>query len=274
MARSPTLTLPPEGFNEIAMCRVGPLLFNRHDQFIGASLRTYGEYCPGETALFRQIVAPGATVIEGGANIGAHTVDLSRLVGIAGVVLAFEPQRIVFQTLCANLALNSCANVHAFQCGLGASAGEILTPVLPPDQPRNFGGLSLIGAADGEPTPLRAIDDLALGACHLIKLDIEGMEVEALRGAAATVRTHRPFLYVENDRSERSEELISLLLSWDYRLYWHTPPLFSPDNFAGEPENVVGPYVSANVFCLPRERELATSGFVEITADRATWALA
>jgi len=261
------ITLPASGFNDIVMGRHGPMLYNRHDQYVGDSLRKYGEFSDGEAELFRKIISAGATVIEGGANIGAHTVELSRLVGPQGMVLAFEPQRIVFQTLCANLALASCANVHAFQCGVGAAPGEIIVPFLPPDQPANFGGLSLLGAAVGEKTPLRTIDEFDLTACHLIKLDVEGMEVEALKGAAATVRAHRPLMYVENDRRERARELVALLLSWDYRLYWHTPPLFSPTNFAGDAENIFGNISSHNVLCVPRERDLTVNGAPEITAE-------
>ena len=52
-------------------------------------------------------IQPGDVVIEVGANIGPHTVFLAQHVGPQGLVLAFEPQRILFQTLCANLALNS-----------------------------------------------------------------------------------------------------------------------------------------------------------------------
>ena len=112
-------SLPADGFNEIARCRQGPMVHNRHDQYIGAALRKYGEYSRGETELFRQIVREGDTVIEAGANIGVHSLDLSLMVGPKGQVLAFEPQRLVFQTLCANLALNSRVNVRAFQAGVG-----------------------------------------------------------------------------------------------------------------------------------------------------------
>lgn len=260
------VALPAGGFNEIAMCRNGPLLYNRHDQYVGASLRKYGEFSEGEAELFRRLVRPGSLVIEGGANIGAHTVGLSQMVGPTGVVLAIEPQRIVFQTLCANLALNSCANVHAIQCGLGAAAGEISVPFLPPDQPSNFGGLSLVGATSGERVPLRTIDEFNLPACHIIKLDVEGMEVEALKGAAKTVARYRPAMYVENDRTDRSEELIALLLSWNYRLYWHLPPLYSPNNFAGDPENIFTGLCSINVLCIPAEQGLTVEGALEITA--------
>ena len=263
MTQRPPFSMPA-GFNEIAMCRSGPLLFNRNDQYIGASLRKYGEFSPGEVELFRQIVLPASTVIEVGANIGAHTVEFSRLVGPKGLVVAFEPQRIVFQTLCANLALNSCANVNALQMAVGAVPGEIMVPLLAPDRPANFGGVSLHGSSTGERIPLRTIDELSLPACHLLKLDIEGMEVEALRGSSKFVSIHRPIMYVENDRRERSDELISLLRSWNYKLYWHKPPLYSPTNYAGDQENIFGNIVSVNILCLPSERNIAIRGFQEV----------
>ena len=265
MFQRPPPGLPADGFNEIAMCRVGPLLFNRHDQFVGASLRKYGEFSPGEAALFRQLVTPGATVLEVGANIGAHTAELSRLAGTRGSVVAFEPQRVVFQTLCANLALNSCANVQAFPFAIGAESGEIAVPFLPPDQLANFGGLSLTGATVGDRVPLRTLDEFQFPACHVIKLDVEGMEVEALRGGARLIAAHRPILYAENDRQDRSEELLGLLRTWNYRLYLHAPPLFSPDNYAGDTENIFGNLISINVLCIPAERDVKMQGFHELT---------
>jgi FkbM family methyltransferase len=266
MPQRPPPRLPDEGFNEIAQCRAGPMLFNRHDQYVGASLRKYGEFSPGEGALFRQLVRPGMVVVEVGANIGAHTIELSRLAGPQGVVVAFEPQRLVFQTLCANLALNSCVNVLARQEAIGERAGEIRVPVLRPDRPANFGGLSLIGMQAGEAVPLRRLDDLGLGTCHVLKLDLEGMEVEALRGGAELIAAWRPTIYAENDRTERSAELIGLLLGWGYRVYAHNPPLFSADNFAGDEENIFPNIVSFNVLCLPAEHGVTVKGLAELTA--------
>ena len=267
MARRPPLTLPPGGFNDIAMCRAGPMIFNRHDRFIGASLAKYGEWSAGEIELLRQVVRPGFVVVEVGANIGAHTVELSRLVGPQGRVLAFEPQRLVFQTLCANLALNSCANVAAFEIAVGAEAGEIDVPFLPPDRPANFGGLSLQAGppqSGSERVALRPLDALGLPACQLIKVDVEGMEVEVLRGAERKVAADRPLLYAENDRKERSAELLALLRAWNYRLFWHLPPLFSPANYAGDPDNIFPGIASHNLLCLPAERGLAVKGLREV----------
>jgi FkbM family methyltransferase len=247
------------------------MLYNRNDQYVGASLRKYGECSIGETTLFGLIVQPGTTVLEIGANIGMHTIDLSRLVGPAGAVHAFEPQRLVFQVLCANLALNSRPNVFTYQAAVGADSGTLLVPWLDPDANHNFGGVSLFGAQKGESVPVLTIDGLGLRACHLIKVDVEGMETEVLRGASATIARFRPMLYVENDRSDRSAELIALVQSYGYRLYWHLPPLYNAENFRGDTENIFGNIVSINMLCVPSEVPQTLAMFREVTGPSDTW---
>ena len=101
-----------EHFNAVVKGKYGYVVFNKNDRFIGQSIEKYGDYCEHEVALFKQICHPGNVVIDVGASIGPHTLALSRLVGNGGRVYAFEPQRIVFQTLCANIALNSITNVE------------------------------------------------------------------------------------------------------------------------------------------------------------------
>jgi FkbM family methyltransferase len=264
--------LPPDGFNELSMCADGVMLFNRHDTFVGASLRKYGEWSAAELDVFRQIVQPGHVVVEVGANIGAHTVPLSRIVGSSGGVLAFEPQRLLFQTLCANLALNSCANVAARQEAIGAKLGEMRVPVLAPDQPNNFGALTLgTDFGHGEPVRIITLDSMQLRACRLFKMDVEGMEVEALRGAVETIRRHRPALYLENERDEHSPALIALVQSFGYRLYWHAPLLFRRDNFAGDEENIFGRIASHNMLCVPRESGGEINGLAEVKGPEDNW---
>src|SRR5579863_5570557 len=100
------------GFNRVCQCRYGMMVYNAHDKFVGRFLDKYGEYCEAEVGLFKLIVRNGDCVIDAGANIGAHTLFFARATWPGGLVLAFEPQRLVYQTLCANLALNSIKNVH------------------------------------------------------------------------------------------------------------------------------------------------------------------
>jgi FkbM family methyltransferase len=263
--------LDPSGFNELRMCRSGPMLYNKFDVYVGGLLRKYREFCVFEQEVFQQFVRNGALVVEVGANIGGHTVELSRLVGPDGEVHAFEPQRIVFQTLCANLALNQCINVYARQMALGAESGTILVPALDPAVRENFGGLSLRHVSSGEPVPLFTLDNLDLPACHALKADVEGMEVEVLKGATWTIDTYRPFMYLENDREERSQELLTLLLNLDYAVYWHTPPLYNAANFAGETEDIFPGVVSINVLCVPNEAKITVNGLRRVASPSESW---
>lgn len=263
--------LAQDGFNEIRMCRTGPMIYNKFDMFIGRSLQKYGEFSAGEADLFRQIVRPGSLVVEVGANIGAHTVELSKLAGANGAVFAFEPQRIVFQTLCGNLALNQCANVYAQQAALGAENGTLFVPPVDPMSTANFGGVSMVGITQGEAVPVFTLDSLALPSCHILKVDVEGMEVEVLRGADRTIREHRPFLYLENDRHDSSPDLIAHVMNFSYDVYWHLPPLFNPDNFARDPENIFPNLLSVNIFCVPSEAQIQIDGMRRVTSPHDRW---
>ena len=102
------------GNNRLKTCRHGEMIFNVHDQHIGRSLDLYGEWAESELELLGLFIKPGDLVVDVGANIGTHTVFFAQRAGAAGQVYALEPQRIVFQSLCANLALNGLLNVRAF----------------------------------------------------------------------------------------------------------------------------------------------------------------
>jgi len=238
----------------LRQCRHGPMLLNRRDMYIGRSLDAYGEYSEAEIVVLRQILWPGAVVVEAGANIGALTVPLARIVGPHGHVIAFEPQRLQFQILCANLALNGLYNVFAYQQGLGRSPGELRVPVLMPDQVVNFGGVALEANQDGEPVRITTIDALGLKGLSLVKADVEGMEQAVLEGGRETIARSRPALYVECDRRDRAPALIEYILSFNYRAFWHSPMFFNPENFAGNPQNVFGNTASANLLALAAER--------------------
>ena len=109
-------------------CRHGTFLYNTRDRFIGRSLELYGEYAELELQLLLRLIKPGDIVIDAGANIGALSVPMAQRVGPDGWVLAAEPQRLVHQALCANVALNGLLNVVAHWCGLGASPGVAVVP--------------------------------------------------------------------------------------------------------------------------------------------------
>jgi hypothetical protein len=121
--------------------------------------------------------------------------------------------------------------------------------------PHNSGGVSLGEVDEGIPITVRPLDDLVgdMQRLRLIKIDVEGMELEVLKGAQRLIDRHRPLLYVENDRVDNSKALIEHLMRLGYRLWWHAPPLFNPDNYFGIDEDDYPNIVSLNLFCQPRE---------------------
>jgi FkbM family methyltransferase len=237
----------------IKRCRHGTMLYNVNDRFVGEALDRYSEYGDIELQVLLQLVRPGDTVGEAGANIGCHSVPLAKAVRPDGALLVFEPQRLTYQILCSNLALNGLWNVYARNAATGRVPGQVSVPLLDPASVQNFGGLSLVGSQNGEPVPIETIDGFSLANCRMIKIDVQGMEADALAGAEATIKRCRPILYVENERPATSAALIRQIQSYGYRLWDHRPLLFNPANKAGVSENIYPTIASVNRLCIPQE---------------------
>lgn len=248
----------------LKLCRYGVMAYFPHDQYIGRSLDLYGEFSPGEADFFSQVLKPGMVAVDVGANAGAHSVLFARKVGPTGLVLAFEPQRPIYQLLCTNLTMNGLLHARPIHAASGSISGSIQVPPLDYSKEANFGSLSLGNWNVGESVPVLPIDSFNLPACHLIKADVEGMEAEVLRGAAKTIEKYKPVLYVENDRAEKAKELIELMRSMEYRLYDHRSPYFSPQNHFQNSENVFGNTYSFNVIGIHRSQAVIMQGIEEI----------
>ena len=248
--------------------RSGPMLALAGDQYVTRALDLYGEYAPDEWRMLRQLIRPGMTVVEIGANMGSHSVDMARACA-PGPFYAFEPQQLLFQILCGNLAMNNVTNAVAFPDACGAEEGEAIVPAIDYAASGNFGGVSLQSQGNGRKVRVRTLDGLGLDACGLLKIDVEGFEPAVLQGAVETIRRCRPTIYIENDRAANQQAVITAIADLDYCLYWHLPSLFSPDNFRGNPQNVWPGTVSINMLCLPREVNVTVEGALPI--DPANW---
>ena len=249
----------------VKSCRYGPMAYNIGDTYIGRSFDLYGEYVEEESRMLDQLLRPGMIALDIGANIGAHTIFMTKKVSPGGLVVAFEPQREIFQLLCANVALNALHNVHTHHAALGAELGEIIVPFIDYEKGGNFGGLTLGNHDKGETVPCRTIDDMKLRRCDVMKIDVEGMENEVIIGATQSIEKYRPALYIENDRRERSEELLTRLFDLNYRIFWHLPRLYNPANFFENHDNEFGNLISRNILCIPKERNISIEKMQEIT---------
>ncbi len=265
------------GFGRVKRCRYGYMLYDRNDVFIGRSLDLYGEWAQSELDLLALILHPGDAVIDVGANLGTHTVGFAQKVGPTGRVFAFEPQRIVFQMLCANVALSGLRNVHAINAGLARQTGSSLPrEVVDYDRPGNYGAVTYDSAAGapaeaGEPTTFMTLDQLPLDRCRLLKIDVEGMELDVLQGGANLIKATRPIIYFENNHPDKSPALIAHLADLGYQLFWHFSSFFNPRNFAGNSENVFGAVGDINIISVETALAPAFRSLTAVAGPGDTW---
>jgi FkbM family methyltransferase len=178
----------------------------------------------------RKYFGAGVVALDCGANIGVHTVEWARAMYGWGEVLAFEAQEKIFYALAGNVAINNCLNVSARYCAVGENCGQIEIPE--PDYlvPASFGSLELKKTArtefigqqiDYQKTrcvPQISIDSLRLKRLDLIKIDVEGMEADVLKGATESIAAHSPIMMIEILKTDKTI-IERLLLTVGYRCY-------------------------------------------------------
>jgi FkbM family methyltransferase len=239
----------------------GLMLTIPRDLWVGQSLAQYGQYSVGEQHFFAAASQHGGVAIDVGANLGAHSILMAKFYKH---VYAFEPQKLMHMLLRANLA--NTENTTTYNCMVGKEDGFIQMPSLAMlcDQGYNFGGFGTFCAShldqdvvEYSPMLVRCLDNVKElwkeDRIALLKVDVENMEFEVLKGAEKLIRKFQPILYVENERREESQELVDYIYSLGYKAYWHTPELFLEENWAGNPKCVwADPTIcSFNLICVP-----------------------
>lgn len=146
-----------------------------------------GDYEPEERALFEAAIRPGDVVLDVGAHIGLYALTAARAVGPTGRVVAFEPSSANRAILEQNIAENGYRNVEVVAAAVGDEPGKADLAL----SSGNTGDHSLAtGRTSGRPTEavtVTTIDACAGGPVDVIKMDIQGGEPLALRGASATL---------------------------------------------------------------------------------------
>jgi len=156
----------------------------------------------------------GGDFVDVGAHIGMYTVRAARELEGRGRVLAFEPNPAARAQLEENVALNRCANVVVVAAAAGAAAGHAVLHV-PATADSSFSSLEPGRFADAEPLEVETttvdeqVTEHAL-APSFLKVDVEGREVDVLRGATETLARFRPTVLVEV--SERTAPEVQRLL--------------------------------------------------------------
>jgi len=178
--------------------------------FIEWQILFHGYYEPEIGRLLLRLLGPNSIALDVGANIGCHALTMSTAADHSVKVYAFEPHPRVFARLAANIALNPAVKVEATNCALGAKAGEITLYAPAAAHPQSI--LSSVhagvlrdkvppGSIETFKVSVRTLDsfvrDLNIERLNLIKVDVEGHELQVLQGAAESLTRFQPRILFE-----------------------------------------------------------------------------
>ena len=215
-----------------------------NDTVIGFSLNLYGEYGQKEIDFLRWVVNDQYVIYDVGANIGVYSTALS---DTAKQIFCFEPNQRNFQLLSHNTA--DLANVHCYNLACGQYNGTTHIMDFDPDVHGNFGNLS--NGDQGIPVPLIALDALDIPAPNLLKIDVEGAELEVLLGCENKIRSSLPCIVYEAHETKQFAEIYDFLSAVGYKLFWLQCPNFNVQNFKQNYVNVFGNTVLYSVIAWP-----------------------
>ena len=164
-----------------------------------ASAYVLRDWAEPELRFLGLFLPDGGTFIDCGANIGAYTTKAARLVGPAGRVVAIEPGDASYRCLARNIALNRPTNVTLVKKAIAETEGT--SRLYHSDGgPASFSLIEQEGVGFEEvatTTIDRIVDSAGLARVDCIKIDVEGIELPALRGAAQTLKAFRPVVIFE-----------------------------------------------------------------------------
>ena len=190
-----------------------PKTFKWRKEYTGFTLELFRD------KVYERVKSPqmGDVVVDAGAHVGLFTVKASLQVGKQGKVYAFEPEPENFSLLRENT--KGLKNVKIFQKALWSSEKD-LTLFIRRD---HIGAHSLIDWVDAkyikERLPLRTtfLDKIVKGKVNFIKMDVEGAELEALKGAVGILKQHKPLIAVELHNKKLVDQVTPFLLTYGYQ---------------------------------------------------------
>lgn len=200
------------------------LLISTKNPRLGLSLRTSGEFEAKQTKLFLKAVKPGDIVFDIGANVGYYTVLASKKVGRRGKVFAFEPDPHNLTFLQKNQQINNCQNVEIIEKAVADKDGKsyFLQDTSNPGESR----LSNKGEITVETITLDTfISQKKIKKVDVIKIDIEGAEIQALKGGREFLKNSKNIkIFIECNQTKLKEskktvdELIKKILSLKFEI--------------------------------------------------------
>jgi len=174
-----------------------------------------GTYEASRQRALERLVTPGMVVYDLGANVGFYTLLAARLVGADGLVVAFEPLPRNLHYLRRHVALNACGNVMVIDAAVSDRAGVATLRA-------DGSATARLGAGGDILVRTLTLDDAVFGQGlrppAILKMDVEGAELDVLRGAARTLETWRPILLLSTHSTALRRECHRVLAGAGYSL--------------------------------------------------------
>ena len=219
-----------------------------------------GLYEPETMCAIRDLLPARGVFVDVGAHCGMFTLFAAQQVGPDGTVIGFEPSAREFTRLEAQVTLNRLNNVHIHRCAIADAAGVVQLRLAE----AGHAGHNTIGErfayghvkmARLETVPATTLD-IALAdltRCDVMKMDIEGAELRALAGGAATIARLRPALVLEvfDAALAGSGHTLADFFGW-LDAHGYDVHDIDPDTAGLMPRAAVAPGVSKNIVALPR----------------------
>lgn len=215
----------------------------------------------GEVKLLKSLLKPRDIFFDIGANIGVFSLLAAKRL-VKGEVHAFEPSTEHLSKLKQNIRMNGFRNIIVNEFGLSSSLSKKKL-YIPTNG--NTGKASIYAERDSqekfleEDITVQKLDDYVsrsnLKKVDILKIDVEGAELDVLDGARMTLKEHSPRILMEADADHLSkanrtfEELIDFLHDFDYSIYW-----IDNDSNLSEIHNTFDyTWMYQNIYCCPRK---------------------
>ena len=240
----------------------GVFSFCHFDEYIGLSLREYGEFSEIELSLMSKFIMKDDVVFDIGSNIGAFTVPFAKKVGELGQVYAFEPQKVIYDLLQDYVNKNKLINVKIFNVGIGKKKEELELNEIDYSKVGNFGGVSFKYDSSSFTKNIKnkkykvkitnLNEFMEIEKCNFMKIDVELMELDILTGGKNFLKKFRPILWIENHQFYPNE-INKFLLENDYNAYWAYSNMFNESNYFINDNNYFGELATLNTLAIPKE---------------------
>lgn len=196
------------------------------EDLISNFINNYGYWEQHLYYFYSKFIKDDHIIIDGGANIGFHTIQFAKLAN-KGKVYSFEPQPLIFNVLSTNSLINGCTDViKQYRLGLSDDVSKNLkmTPLseqLFSPTCINYGGRGLTTSDQGEEeVETTTIDNLNLLKLDFVKLDVQGFELKTILGGINTIESNHPIMFIENYiNGSEDQEVVKILKELGYIVY-------------------------------------------------------